>query len=99
MSKTHELKTHPEPFTAVLDGKKRYELREDDRGFEVGDTLVLQEWSATPTGDCHDKGHYSGREFKALVTYLSRAPFWGLTGKLCVLSIVPATANKEGEQG
>jgi hypothetical protein len=27
----HELKTHPEPFYAVLIGTKRFEFRRDDR--------------------------------------------------------------------
>lgn len=46
--KIHELKTVPEPFEAIWVGRKMFELRRDDRGFNVGDQLRLVEW--TPDG-------------------------------------------------
>jgi hypothetical protein len=42
---THRLKTHPGPFADVEAGRKQFEIRKDDRGFAVGDVLVLEEWS------------------------------------------------------
>ena len=39
--KDHRLKTWHPYFDAVKDGSKPFELRLDDRGFEVGDTLTL----------------------------------------------------------
>lgn len=38
----HELKTWPQYFTAVASGKKTFEVRRDDRGFQAGDVLVLR---------------------------------------------------------
>jgi len=32
----HELKTWPEPFAGILAGRKRYEIRKNDRGYAVG---------------------------------------------------------------
>jgi hypothetical protein len=40
---THELKTVAPHFAHVQSGAKRAEIRKDDRGFAVGDVLVLRE--------------------------------------------------------
>jgi hypothetical protein len=39
-------KVLPEYFQDIMDGKKDYELRLDDFNIEVGDTLVLEEWTS-----------------------------------------------------
>lgn len=47
--RTHKLKL-PEPyFTEVLEGRKTFEVRRNDRGFQRGDTLVM--WDVTSC-DC-----------------------------------------------
>lgn len=61
MSKTHELKIYPKYFEAILDGKKTFEIRKDDRDFQVGDSIVLKEW---------DNIKYSGREIQAIIKYM-----------------------------
>jgi len=58
---THDLKTWPEYFQPIAEGRKTFEIRYNDRDFQVGDTLHLREWSAA-------KG-YSGNEAWAEVTY------------------------------
>jgi uncharacterized protein YqfB (UPF0267 family) len=45
MAKIHSLKTWPEFYAEVVSGRKTFEVRKDDRGFEVGDCLVLQEFN------------------------------------------------------
>jgi hypothetical protein len=52
----HELKTWPEFFEQTLNGRKMFELRKNDRNFQVGDELLLQEWIPEHQG----KG-YTGR--------------------------------------
>ena len=40
----HDLKTWPQPWNETAMGRKTVEVRHNDRGFKVGDTLVLREW-------------------------------------------------------
>lgn len=61
--KTHELKTVQPHFDHVRSGAKRAEIRRDDRGFAVGDVLVLREYDATTDS-------YSGREVEVRVTHV-----------------------------
>jgi hypothetical protein len=42
MSETHYLKTWPVYFRAVESGSKSFEVRRNDRGFQTGDTVILQ---------------------------------------------------------
>lgn len=42
--KTHKLKIWPEYFKAVKDGRKTFEVRVNDREFQFGDAVVLEEW-------------------------------------------------------
>lgn len=80
MSKTHDLKTWPEPFAAVWSGAKSCEIRKDDRGFDVGDALLLREYDPKTEA-------YSGRHVIADVTWLARGPDWGLPIGMCVMAI------------
>ena len=89
MPRTHTLKCWPEPFTAVMAGLKRYEIRVDDRGYMVGDVLHLREWD--PSGTIGG-GVLTGRELKATVTYITPGGRWGLPPTMCVMSISPIGA-------
>lgn len=60
----HELKIWPMFFDEVLSGRKRFEIRFNDRDYKVGDTLVLKEW-------CHEADYYTGRVLAMRVTYIS----------------------------
>lgn len=77
MTKCHELKVLPAFFTAVSQGTKTFELRKDDRGFEVGDRLRLREWD----------GEYSGRSINCKVTFILR-DFPGLEPSYVILNIL-----------
>lgn len=81
----HELKTHPGPFQAVLDGDKLFEFRKNDRNFNVGDELFLQEFEAGPPDHGPD---YTGRGIVVRVLYLVRGPDYGVPDGYCVMSIL-----------
>lgn len=87
--RVHRLKTWPEPFRAVLDGRKLFEVRRDDRGFEVGDVLRLLEWdpSAWQENLRLDHAGYTGRELSRMITYKVAGGSWGLPHDLCVLGL------------
>lgn len=40
----HDLKIHPQFYVRVADGSKTFEVRDNDRGFQMGDTVVLREF-------------------------------------------------------
>jgi hypothetical protein len=76
----HDLKCWPEPFEAVLCGRKAFEYRIDDRWFQDGDALRLREWMP-------DAATYSGRVMLAFVTYVLRGGEFGVPFGYCVMSI------------
>lgn len=63
----HTLKTWIPLFQDVLDRKKVFEIRKNDRGFKVKDTLILKEYA--PIAD-----QYTGREARVLVLYICDIP-------------------------
>lgn len=77
---THQLKTHPEPFQGLLERRKPYEVRKNDRHFRVGDRLILREWF--PASES-----YSGRTVGATISYITAAGTWGLPADVCVLGL------------
>ena len=81
----HELKTYPKYFEETLKGNKSFECRLDDRGFQVGDIVVLREW---------DDIKYSGREVSGKIKYILDDSFIGLKKGYAILSL----DIKAGEQ-
>lgn len=83
--KTHKLKTLPAYFDAVERGDKTFELRNNDRDFQAGDVLLLEEFDPTlirisppwPAGsrppehaEVKDHDGYTGRRLTAIVSYV-----------------------------
>lgn len=95
MVRTHDLKTWPEPFQEIIEGRKRHEIRVDDRMFNVGDLLRIREWQPGDAMPLHDGG-YTGREITVRVTYKTAGGQWSLPELLCVMSIVPVDGTQIG---
>jgi hypothetical protein len=79
---THELKCKPEYFGPLLTGEKTSEVRENDRDYQVGDRLIIQEFnSRTISG-------YTGRAVSKYVTHVLR-DFPAVDSNYVVLSLAP----------
>lgn len=73
----HNLKISPLYFDAVDNDIKNFEIRKDDRGFEIGDTVVLSEFA---------NGEYTGRIITKSICYILRnCPEYGLQDGYCIL--------------
>ncbi|MBO9710700.1 MAG: DUF3850 domain-containing protein [Caulobacter sp.] len=59
----HELKCWPNPFAAVRAQIKTFEIRLNDREFQVGDEVVLQEWDPVSRS-------YTGQVEHRMIRYL-----------------------------
>lgn len=51
----HELKIWPVYYKRVADGSKTFEVRNNDRGFQMGDTVELIEWDPEPVNPTDSK--------------------------------------------
>ncbi len=88
--KVHELKTHPSMFQATLDGRKTFEYRREDRGFDVGSILRLREWSI--------EEDYTGRELRVEVIYVLCGPAFGVPRNYVVMSLGSVLDYAPGEE-
>jgi hypothetical protein len=86
-ARIHDLKTWPAQFAAVIDGRKRFEVRVNDRDYAVGDVLRLREWRPELSF-----ANATGRVFDVRVTYMAQGVF-GLPAHLCVLSVEPIASE------
>jgi hypothetical protein len=79
--KEHELKTWPEFFVHVFHRRKNFEIRKNDRDFQVGDKLKLREYDP-------EKQSYSGRTEFRRITYIAKnLEHFGLPKDVVVLSM------------
>ena len=65
----HDLKVAPPFFDDIQMGRKNFEVRKDDRSFQAGDSLNLQEWK---------DGQFTGRNCFVFVDYVLRGGQFGI---------------------
>ena len=99
--KVHELKILPKYFNAVVDGTKTFELRKDDRGFQVGDFLMLKEFNLQEKYETieGDESYFSGRKILKQINYILKdeSEEMGLKKDYVVLGIKPIDEDVELE--
>lgn len=84
----HELKTWPPYFQLVVEGIKRFEIRNDDRQFNVGDILCLKEFEPDRTWAAHPNGVFTGRHIDVKVDYVLR-DYHAVKKGFVVMSVSP----------
>lgn len=75
---THELKIAPKYFEEVVSGKKKFEIRKNDRDFKKWDKVKLREFK---------DGEYTGNYIYATIEYVFYGGTFGLEKGYCVFSI------------
>ena len=82
-NRTHQLKCWPQQYEGVVSGRKKCEVRRDDRGgFLVGDVLNLREWDPK-------QERFTGNETWVEVTHVLHGGQFGIEDGFAVLSIKP----------
>jgi len=84
---THKLKTHSEYWHEVARGNKSFEIRKDDRGFEVGDTLKLYEVNSETLN------HVGGIITTKVIYILRNESQFGLQPGYCILGLGDITVT------
>jgi hypothetical protein len=79
--KTHKLKVWKEYYQDLYEKRKTWEMRQNDRDYQVGDDLLLEEYDK-------DKMEYTGNFVTLNVTYILHGPVFGLKKGYCVMSLV-----------
>jgi hypothetical protein len=86
--KIQRLKTDQHAFQASWDGTKPWEIRKNDRDYQVGDCLVLEE--TRYSGKRMKKGGwplvYTGRRLLVEVEFILSGPIYGLQGGWVIMS-------------
>jgi len=75
----HAVKCWPQYFAAIKSGAKTFDVRKDDRGYQVGDTLRLNEYNILT----HELGEILDKE----ITYILRDDFEGVRYGYVVLAL------------
>lgn len=93
--KKHELKIDPDVFDDVVSGRKTFEIRYDDRGYEVGDLLKFHKTKHTGLEMANGAPlEYIGQPFHVYVTHLLRGPIHGLKTGWVIMSITSCNVKE-----
>jgi hypothetical protein len=80
MNSVHVIKTWDECMMDIATHKKTFEVRKNDRGYDVGDILLMQ-------GFDKEKKKYTSKSLEAEVTYILHGGQFGIQEGYCVMGI------------
>lgn len=88
----HKLKIWPQYYARQKDGTKTWEIRDNDRDFQAGDILILQEWDPTPitSTDKAPKGYTKSEDLYRSVPYVHV-----LNSSQVIMTTIPCKKPKE----
>jgi hypothetical protein len=81
----HNLKLWPQFWVTTTNAIRSFDIRNNDREFEIGDVIRFQEWEPSTR-------QYTGRECYREITYVLRArdcPAKAITEGYVALAIIP----------
>jgi hypothetical protein len=85
----YRLKTWPEFFQAVKDGRKNFEVRKNDRSFCVGDELLLEEFVPENYYNDQPEAYYTGQVCHRKIHYILNGGQFGVEEGYVVLALKP----------
>ncbi len=78
-NKIYELKLYPQYYKAIFSGEKTFELRKNDKDYQVGDILKIREW---------DGENFTGHSMMVRISYVQKGNGkYGLSEGFCVLGL------------
>jgi len=89
-NKTHILKCDSSPFSATWEGLKPYEVRNNDREYQVNDMLLLKEtrYSYAEMQRDYLPLQYTGWEILCIVTHIRAASFLIQGYKILTITVI-----------
>lgn len=88
---THKLKIWPQYYEHVAAGNKNFEVRENDRGYQPGDLVILQEFDLEPVNPTSNspKGYTGSPDLTFKVGYVL-----SMDRNMVVFSLLPIKNKK-----
>lgn len=89
----HNLKIWPQNYARIVDGTMNFQVRNNDRGFQYGDTVVLKEYDPEPVTKTNPdiaKGYVEGSKHLTFTVGYVHV----LDSRNVVFSLLPAKENK-----
>lgn len=91
----HVLKSWPEFYAPLVHGDKTFDLRKNDRNFQIGDTILMREWDPLDERSPGERGKHTGRFARFRIVHIlygvgnqgAILPLKGIQSGYCILGL------------